>query len=82
MSNNLPVLSIAFVTGEEIQRAGLPTLKVYVCEDDYTLVDEEEAIKSALIESLRHSSESNHTVLFLAVEIISVEERARKGGAA
>ena len=82
MSNNLPVLSIAFVTGEEIEKAGLPTLKVYESRNSYILVDEEEAIKSALIESLRHSSESNHTVLFLAVEIISVEERARKGGAA
>ncbi len=81
MSNNLPVLSIAFVTGEEIQRAGLPTLKVYVCEDDYTLVEGQEIIQSALIKSLSHIGESNYTVVFLAVEVVNVRVR-KTGGAA
>ncbi len=37
MSNKLPVLSIAFVTGELIEPAGLPVLKVYRTEDSYVL---------------------------------------------
>ncbi len=80
MSKNLPVLSIAFVTGEEIEREGLPTLKVYESRNGYIVLNGEEAIKSALIKSLNHLGESNYTVVFLAVEVVNVSSMKSKKG--
>ena len=66
---NNPVLSIAFVTGEDIESKGLPVLKVYRGSNKYVILDGDETITSALIESLEHLDRRDHTVLFLAVEI-------------
>ena len=83
MSNKLPVLSIAFVTGELIEPAGLPILKVYRRGNSLYLGEGQELVISALIESLEYLGTSNHTVLFLAVDIVSVASKTRrtKGGA-
>lgn len=82
MSNHRPVLSVVFVTGEEnsINSVGLPTLKVYV-SGEHLVVEDSQQIKAALIESLKHLGQEYHSVVFLAVEIVSVTERKRRGAA-
>ncbi|MDJ0537103.1 MAG: hypothetical protein QNJ70_32255, partial [Xenococcaceae cyanobacterium MO_207.B15] len=82
-SNKLPVLSIAFVTGELIEPAGLPVLKVYRTEDSYVLGEGTELVISILNESLSHLGKNDHTVLFLAVDIVPVTSKTRRtrGGA-
>ena len=71
-SRYLPVLSIAFVTGEEIEPRGLPKLKVYKQGENYIFAEGDQEIESALIKSLKHLRESDHTLVFLAVEIVPV----------
>ncbi len=69
-SRYLPVLSIAFVTGEEIEPRGLPKLKVYKQGENYILAEGYQEIESALLESIKHLRESDYTLVFLAVEIV------------
>ncbi len=76
-SRQLPVLSIAFVTGEKIEPRGLPKLKVYEKGENYILVEGYQEIESALIKSIKHLRESDHTLVFLAVEIVPETERRR-----
>ena len=68
-SRHLPVLSIAFVTGEEIEPRGLPKLKVYEKGEDYILAEGQQEITSALLKSIKHLREMDHTLVFLAVEV-------------
>ena len=68
-SRELPVLSIAFVTGEEIEPRGLPKLKVYEKGEDYILAEGQQEITSALLKSIKHLRELDHTLVFLAVEV-------------
>ncbi|WP_144876091.1 hypothetical protein [Hyella patelloides] len=83
MRNNLPVLSIALVTGEDIEPAGLKVLRVCVTEEDnYLILSGIEEIERAIIESLKHLEELNSTVLFLAVERVPANQRRRRRGAA
>ena len=77
-SRQLPVLSIAFVTGEKIEPRGLPKLKVYKQGENYIFAEGDREIESALIKSLKHLRESDHTLLFLAVEIVPVPETGGK----
>ena len=77
-SRQLPVLSIAFVTGEEIEPRGLPKLKVYKQGENYIFAEGDQEIESALIKSLKHLRESDHTLVFLAVEIVPVPETGGK----
>ncbi len=76
-SRQLPVLSIAFVTGENIEPRGLPKLKVYEQGENYILAEGYQEIESALIKSIKHLRESDHTLVFLAVEIVPETERRR-----
>ena len=83
MSKKNRVLSIAFVTGEDIEPKGLPVLKIYKGKNQYILLEGEEAITSALIESLEHLEQPDHTLLFLVVDIVSKRPRRQeKGGEA
>ena len=77
-SRELPVLSIAFVTGEEIEPKGLPKLKVYEHGEDYLFAEGYQEIISALSKSIKHLRESEHTLVFLAVEIIPEPKTARR----
>ncbi|MGK7894110.1 MAG: hypothetical protein AB4372_10910 [Xenococcus sp. (in: cyanobacteria)] len=69
MSDNNPVLSIVFVTGEDIEASGLPVLKVNRGKNKYTLLEGEEVIESVLIESLNHLNEESYILLSMRVEI-------------
>ena len=69
--NNNPVLSIVFVTGEDIEASGLPVLKVNRGKNKYTLLEGEEVIESVLIESLEGLNEKGYTILSMQVEITS-----------
>ena len=71
MSDNNPVLSIVFVTGEDIEASGLPVLKVNRGENKYTLLEGEEVIESVLIESLNRLNEKSYTLLSMQVEIVA-----------
>ena len=72
------VLSIAFVTGEDIEPKGLPILKIYKGNNQYMILEGDETITSALVQSLEHLDRRDHTVLFLAIEITS--QSKTKGG--
>ncbi len=74
MSDNSPVLSIVFVTGEDIETidiSDLPVLKVYRKGDFCMIIEGEQAIKSALIESLKYLNQASHTLLSMRVEIVT-----------
>ncbi len=79
-SNQLPVLVIALVTGEEINPEGLPRLRFYHHEGQYILAEGKELIEAALKESVKRGKQPSVTSVSLAVEVISVEgtERRRK----
>ena len=79
MNSSLPVLSIALVTGEGIEPAGLPVLTACVTkEGDYFIISGRKEIEKALNESLKHLEEPNSTVLFLAVKVIPANRRPRR----
>ncbi len=78
MSKKSHVLSIAFVTGEDIEPKGLPVLKIYKGNNQYMILEGDETITSALVQSLEHLDRRDHTVLFLAIEITSPSKT--KGG--
>ena len=73
MSDKSPVLSLVFVTGEdqEIEASDLPVLRVYRKGDFWMIIEGEEAIKLALIESLKYLDEASHTLLSMRVEIVT-----------
>ncbi len=74
MSNKSSILSIVFVTGEDIETidtSDLPVLKVYRKGEFWMIVDGEEAIKFALLESLKYLDEVSHTLLSIRVEIVN-----------
>ncbi len=48
-ASELPVLMVAFVTGEKVSPLGLPILRFYVNGDYYLLWEGEELLKAALI---------------------------------
>ncbi|VEP18013.1 hypothetical protein H1P_6720004 [Hyella patelloides LEGE 07179] len=78
-SNERPVLSIALVTGEEIESLGLPVLKVCATrENNYMILSGQNHLENALNESLQHLEEPNSTVLFLAVEVVPAAQRRRR----
>ena len=77
-SKALPVLSIAFVTGEEIEPRGLPKLKVYEHGEDYIFAEGYQEIESALSKSIKHLEKSEHTLVFLAVEIVPEPKTERR----
>lgn len=74
MSDDSPVLSIVFVTGEDIEASGLPVLKVYRGKNEYTLLEGEEVIESVLMESLNRLNEKSYTMLSMRVEIASTTD--------
>ena len=79
-SNQLPVLVIALVTGEDINPEGLPRLRFYHHEGQYILAEGKELIEAALKESVKRGKQPSVTSVSLAVEVISVPstERRRK----
>ena len=77
-SRQLPVLSIAFVTGEKIEPRGLTKLKVYKQGENYILAEGYQEIELALTKSIKHLRESDHTLVFLAVEIVPETEGRRR----
>ncbi len=79
MSEKKPVLGIAFVISEPIEAQGLQVLKVYRRGNSLYLGEGQELVISALIESLSHLEASNHTVLFLAVDIVPTTSKRRRG---
>ena len=78
MNKNSSVLSIAFITGEEIDSKDLPVLKVYQNENIYTIFDDDKAITSAIIECLEHRDKSHRTVVSLVIEVIPGDKRTRR----
>ena len=81
-SSELPVLMIAFTKGENVNPVGLPTLRFYVNKDEYLLLEGEELIKAALIETVKGGKEPSIIALSFAVEVLPMSERPRrrKGG--
>ena len=82
MSERKPVLGIAFVLSEPIQAEGLQVLKVYRRPNGYALGEGIELVISALNETLSHLGTNDHTLLFLAVDIVpttSKRKRRRRG---
>ncbi len=77
-SNQLPVLVIALVTGEEINPEGLPRLRFYHHEGQYILAEGKELIEAALKESVKRGKQPSVTSVSLAVEVISVEGTERR----
>ena len=80
MNNQTYVLSITLVTGEERKAEGLPVLKVYKGERSYSIFDDDQAINTAIIESLKHLDKSHCLQVSLAVEVIPGEIRTRRQG--
>ena len=77
-SRELPVLSIAFVTGEEIEPRGLPKLKVYEKGEDYILAEGQQEITSALLfnDFIEQKRESNQrTCSTLDYSRLKIESR-------
>ncbi|VEP12087.1 hypothetical protein H1P_1330006 [Hyella patelloides LEGE 07179] len=80
MSDRLPVIGIAFVTGLEVESAGLPVLRVFASNGNYQILEGVKQIEDALIESLQHLSiagETSYVVRFWAVEEIERTQRRR-----
>ena len=78
MNKNSSVLSIAFITGEDIESKDLPVLKVYKNENIYTIFDDDKAITSAIIKCLEHREKSHRTVVSLVLEVIPGDKRTRR----
>ena len=79
MSQRKPVLGIAFVISEPIETEGLQVLKVYREGNSYTLGEGTELVLSALKKSISNLGTSNHTVLFLAIDVRTAQERTSGG---
>ena len=79
MLNNDDVISIAIVTGEDIEPAGLPVLKVYRRGSKYVLGEGKEQIENAVIESIKQRGGQSTTLLFLRVEISPMSSRGSTG---
>ncbi len=79
MSERKPLLGIAFVISEPIQAEGLPILEVYRTDDGYVLGQGTELVVSALKKSISNLGTSNHTVLFLAIDVRTAQERTSGG---
>ena len=79
-SNQLPVLIIGFITGEEVNSEGLPRLRFYTHEGKYILAEGKELIEAALKESVKRGKQPSVTSVSLAVEVISVEGTERRRG--
>ncbi|VEP16502.1 hypothetical protein H1P_4590004 [Hyella patelloides LEGE 07179] len=78
MAESLPVLSFVLVTGEGIEPAGLPVLRVYKSESNqYIILEGENEIENALNESFQHLEEAHSTVRFFAVDVIPTGQRTR-----
>ncbi len=75
------VISIAIVTGEDIEPAGLPVLKVYRSGNTYILDEGKKQIENAVIESIKQLGGRSTTLLFLRVEILPITSRESRGGA-
>ena len=83
MSKKSFVLSITLVTGEERETKGLPVLKVYKSKKTYSVFDDDQAMASAIIESIKHLEESHCIEVTLADDVIhgdKITRRQRKGG--
>ncbi len=81
-SSELPVLMVAFVTGENVSPVGVPILRFYVHGDYYLLWEGEELLKAALIESVKQGNNASIISLSFAVEVLPMSEkpiRRRKG---
>ncbi len=59
MNNQTYVLSITLVTGEDTETEGLPVLTVYKGKRSYCIFDDDKAVNTAIIESIKHLEESH-----------------------
>ena len=79
MRNNNRVLSIALITGEDVEAINLPVLKVSESDGEYLVVEGEQLINSALVESIKQLGQPSVTTVVFAVEIVPASRRTRGG---
>ena len=79
MRNKPLFLSIDFITGEDIQAINLPVLKVAESNGEYLVVEGEQLINSALVESIKQLGQPSVTTVVFAVEIVPASRRTRGG---
>ena len=72
------VISIALITGEDIEPALLTVLTVYQDGDKYVLGDGKKQIENAVIESIKQLGGTSASFLYLKVEILPMPEKRRR----